>query len=146
MKIWQKVVNIWNFLFPTVLATEKYMYVVSQNFIFLSELHKAYKKSNWLYTCRILTIIWTWNKFPLNFNRRIVSRETSWCPKRKLTYRFYIYLHSNYYWLNIKGCAYQRTNFSMSKLSKSLCNVMASQISHQKQSWSEKIIQMSEMY
>ena len=64
----------------------------------------------------------------------------------KLTYQFDIYLHSNYYWLNIKGCAYQRTNFSMSKLSKSLCNVLASQISHQKQPWSEKILQMSEMY
>ena len=52
----------------------------------------------------------------------------------------------NYYWLNIKGCAYQRTNFSMSKLSKSLCNFLASQISHQKQPWSEKILQMSEMF
>ena len=34
----------------------------------------------------------------------------------------------------------------MSKLSKSLCNVLASQISHQKQPWSEKILQMSEMF
>ena len=75
-----------------------------------------------------------------------MSVSRAWCPKIKLIYQFDIYLHSNYYWLNIKGCAYQRTNFSMSKLSKSLCNFLASQISHQKQPWSEKILQMSEMY